>query len=749
MKRYMTKYIALTGGLLMLGSLSGCQLDDPVIPAEELYIRGFIKQYGLIDPTQDFSSAMQTTVTLNIPGSASVVNVYAKMGEDLYRVGCFADLQGTVGLPVDVSEATETIVVDVDGVRYSTTPGGTVNVKSGSSAVASRAGESTVPDSYNVRSLWIDPLQWVNETAKNGETEDLYAKGPRQVIFINGDGSISNEDKNRDLSNPDIYGTGKYGNSVFKDELSTHYFDVSYSGHIGKNLLGDKTHQTTLCENSGANPGDVATTSVGSNVRFLIKNNDEALAAYRFVFRTASQNKGKVRVVLLGQHKTDGNGDGVYIFMDNKLDIDASIDHGKPLNTYTEGKYTEWELRTDLMPRGYYELIIMGVESESNPDGDKTCGNWGFMRMERIKTATDMKWILACEDLGTTDDFDFNDVVFSIEAVNTNTAAMKLGVIQWQVVDNSCVNDGREVGTVIRPANAPSRADETDRPSNSSYKTQITVTALAAGGTLPIWLHFREEESADKTTGTSIGTDYILCPSSDNGDRGCLRKLVDVAASETAAEEAGAPISECSEWHRWFGEHSSKNMLNTGVSRHISDTKSVTFYTNNVFSLENFCYLKFKTDSDEGDLPYYFDKDTDLDPWSKKVLQWQWQQAHSQEVTYGFFLTVYKPDVKSSESHILSKSLDGLPPQMFLIPDCNSMPATGYAGQDFGWCWPCERVDITKVYPNFRAWVEEATGYYGMNWFMLPKTGDVTYKLYPRAPSKQEAFKPFQLGTTE
>lgn len=756
MKRYMTKYLALTGALLMLASLSGCQLDEPVIPAEELYIRGFIKKYGLIDPTQDFSSAMQTNITLSLPDRASVVNVYAQMGSELYRVGCFAELEGTVTLPVDVSEATETIVVDVDGVRYNTVPGGSIDVKSGAPAVASRAGNARDLSESELKELWIDPYKWTSVTTKNGETGKTYdAEGnPRQIIFITKDGTISHEEDPKDKDGDNNYSVDTNNPSVIrKDGIDTRYFNVAKAGHIGENLFGDKTHETVLGANSGStNPGEVSNTFNGSNVRFLIKNNDDALAAYRFVFRTASKNKGKVRVVLLGQQKTNGSTDnGVYIFLDShNLNVDADIEHKATLNTDTKDKYTEWELRTELMPRGYYELIIWGVDSEANFDDDQTCGNWGYMSMSRMKTANDMSWILACEDLGTTDDFDFNDVVFSIEAVNTNTAAVKLGVIQWQVVDNT--NEG---GTVIRKTNVPASREVVDEAGTNEYKTQVKVKALAAGGTLPIWLHFREE---DGNTGT--GTDYIVCPQYNDGIRGCLKNASEVAATEESQEKANADVTSCSEWHRWFGINKSTTMLNTGTYRHISETSSVTFMTKNVFSLENFCYLKFKVDETQN-LPYYFHEDVDLDPWSQKVLQWKWQKEHSQAVTFGFFITVYKPTVSDSSteingkepqnttdpnySHVVSKGLPGLPPQMFLIPDCDPMTDTGKSSTVNGWRWPCERVDITNVYPNFTKWVEKATDYYGINWFMLPKTGVTNENVlfYPRDAASQNAYQPF------
>ncbi len=705
----------LLGGLLALAPLSGCKLDDPEIPTEEIYLRNFIKEYGLIDPTQDFSSAVQTTVTLKIPSRASTVNVYAKAGDDYYRVGCFANLEGIVQLPVDVSEVTKNIMLDIDGVRYHTVPDGVVDVSSSSNVAPE-------PDIYaEIRNLWIDTEKWSTETKTNGESGETYTEGPRLPIIIDANGEMKGN----------IDGAGL---CTLKDAEGNDmkYFDVTRTAHIAENF-NKGSRRTRLGEHS--NVSELGNTSVGSNVHFLIDNQDKTLSAYKFTFRTASVNDAKVRVVIIGEQKADADDPGLYVFMDSK---DLIVKSSSSTSTNSDGNYTEWELRTDMMPKGKYELIIMGVEATPNPDGKDYCGNWGYMRIERLKTVKDMKWILACEDLGTTDDFDFNDVVLGIEAINTNQAAIDLGVIRWQVVENLPGDNG---GTLLHKA--PARADG-DNNVNSKIRTQLKVEALAAGGTLPIWLHFREED----------GKDYLVLPQYYNEnnakDNECLRLAAENAQPEMAAEESEG--NECGEWHRWFGIDNSYTMLNTGVEKH-RDGKSVMFYTQKPFSLENFCYLKFDT-AEDADLPYL---KAELDPWAQKVLKWKWMQENSQEVTYGFFLTVYKPNVDGSKNeinskdesfaaHLVSKSLEGLPPQMIMIPDTNPLRRTGYMDYD-GWMWPCERVNITTVYPNFSAWVGDGNDYMGINWFMMPSAGivDVDKKLYPRDPERQKNFNTFIL----
>lgn len=729
MKRYIGKYLILLGGLLALAPMSGCKLDDPEIPVEELYLRNFIKQYGLIDPTQDFSSAKQVSVTLNLPDEAKVVNIYAKVGDEYYRVGCFAELSGKVTLPVDVSKATETVMVDVDGVRYYTEPNGTVDVKKGEVRSRALPGES---DNAALTNLWID--NWTTATANNGETGRTYTNGPRTILGIK-DGKLTGD-------------------------LVDGYIDVRTAAHVGKNLENENiTDFTRLGEKaSGAGNADlgdwcfndceVGNTQKGTNIHFRIKNDDDTLSSYKFTFRTASCNDAQVRAVIIGKSTVDGK-TGVDVYMDSKaLKVESNY-KGSGTGTYntaTNDEYTEWEVRTDLMPKGEYQLIIMGVDaSENTVIKRQHCGNWGFMKIERLKTTRDMRWILACEDLGTTDDFDFNDVVFSIEAVNTNSAALNLGVAQWQVVENP--NDN---GFVLNPTNstgtqtnAPSRAD-----SDNTNTTLVKVTALAAGGTLPIWLHFREAD----------GKDYIVSPSYGSGNRECMKEATAGQASQELAKENNNEemYSHCNEWHRWFDITDLKDteeyydgkdvaklssiMLNTGFNKY-SPGRSVTFTTSNVFSLEKFCYIQYGTGGKGPHIP------EGTDEWAKKVLEWQWQQENAQEVTFGFFLTVYKPivgdnDNDGTKAHLISKGLEGLPPQMFLIPDCDALYSTGYLDAG-GWKWPCERINITRAYPNFRAWVENKDATAGSNWFMMPAPGivDKDWLLFPRVNPDKFPYK--------
>lgn len=114
--------------------------------------------------------------------------------------------------------------------------------------------------------------------------------------------------------------------------------------------------------------------------------------------------------------------------------------------------------------------------------------------IEEIVTPDDPKteeweWIIACEDLGT-NDFDFNDVVFSVSYPKTE------------------ITEGQE-------------------------KKTVKVTALAAGGTLPVYLSYGDAENYLKPEGASSA-----------------------------------------EFHSWFGDYPSSHIINVKGTR--ATGKSVT-----------------------------------------------------------------------------------------------------------------------------------------------------------------------------
>lgn len=109
----------------------------------------------------------------------------------------------------------------------------------------------------------------------------------------------------------------------------------------------------------------------------------------------------------------------------------------------------------------YWDLndLMFGVLGNFNVDDD----DYREIEHEETKESGEEEedepydWLLAVEDLGVTDDFDFNDIIIGISAVTTNDVT----------------EEARKVGNAL----------------NGQYN-KVTFKALAAGGTLPAYVYY-------------------------------------------------------------------------------------------------------------------------------------------------------------------------------------------------------------------------------------------------------------------
>ncbi len=282
----------------------------------------------------------------------------------------------------------------------------------------------------------------------------------------------------------------------------------------------------------------------------------------------------------------------------------------------------------------------------------------------------DMAWIIAAEDLGSTDDMDFNDIVFRIESVAVNFKG-GLETTDWHVVDE----DGWIDVSGTKSRQAASRDGDEDV---KLVGKRLRITALASGGTLPLWLHYRANETYDYVIGYNDGGDNMLLASVLDADQ--AKKM---------------------EWHRWFGFDRDDIMINTGTpTEGISmptgsgEARGIaTVYVDKSFSVKEYCYVDYDGDN------------------NGKKENWEWNTGdYTKYSIKGFYITVGAHTIENCQAALYPPH-PGAAPQVFLIPD---------AGPDGTlWHWPTERTDISVVYPDFKSWVggenSEWFGRYGDN----------------------------------
>lgn len=284
-------------------------------------------------------------------------------------------------------------------------------------------------------------------------------------------------------------------------------------------------------------------------------------------------------------------------------------------------------------------------------DGDEDLNDLVFRiaEIDEISNDTDkiteisedpISWIWAVEDLGSTDDFDFNDIVVKIESVSTN------------IVKESSSGETTQVG---------------------SYK-KVTFTPLAAGGTLPNYIHWKK----------SATEDYVLAPG-----------LYVEAGANTDGETGAKPLetlnisssgdSEQREYHKWFGNYPYTQMINTGQTSVLqADIKKCVIYVNSQFSIDGFANAKSIDGNGKG---LYVS------------INGPAEGENTQDV-----------DIQkaSDANYNVSAPEKGAPAQMFIILDNN-------------WAWPTERTHINSAYPMFKNWVEDKS----LDWTTTRGEGNV------------------------
>lgn len=270
------------------------------------------------------------------------------------------------------------------------------------------------------------------------------------------------------------------------------------------------------------------------------------------------------------------------------------------------------ELSLSVIDEGTGEEIDGGEEDGGGGDNDEP-----------------FEWVIAAEDLGTTDDFDFNDMVIKVTSV--------------PLVDGS------------------------------TYSSEMTLTALAAGGTLPIYLHF--SPYGPKTVG---GEDESLTATGN-----ILNGLLYPHYNKTEVEAGNTAKAE---WHQWFDNgYPSTQMLNTSNG------------TTDVITLRK-CFLKL-------DGKFSLGKYSQVDAYGKFK---------------GFYITVNEKDLdnvdpSNSASWTVKGSATGEAPQMFVVPNKD-------------WAWPIERGHIKDAYngtESFTGWANDKTT--NRNWHKYPTGSTYTH----------------------
>lgn len=437
--------IPMALGALTLASCSDTIYDEPV---QEEYSKDFINQFGTIDPNQDWNVAEVKSVTVN-PGSASEVKIYAKNGAAYKLVGHYKDVSGEQTLKFDAAKTCDEFVVVAGGKGQVVNNGGSVNFTSVATRgydFNDRSNVYTVAEDYTTFT-WDEVMSYANRlpegvdnTGKGNITNfKVIAQSDRKVTVYpvfwdamfdhvvgiytkNSRGNITEYPIYRDKEGDDVqvYRNGQWTNVTWD------HFKEPESGSIDTSM-GIRSRGFTIDLPDGTEYG------------FYVAVYENGYSSYRNPDATFYSSAEDNQYTIGGDWWNPGE--------------EVEEHHSVFMRTRIENG----NFRTFL---GFEDMRTTG-----NNAGDSDLNDF-LLIIDPSPLIVDedaQEWIIACEDLGDIDDYDFNDVVFSV--------------------------------------------------SHTAGSTDATVTPLAAGGTLPAYIYYKDRLVSEQEVHEWIGIGDAQAPS--------------------------------------------------------------------------------------------------------------------------------------------------------------------------------------------------------------------------------------------
>ena len=623
--RFDLKNLGLMLACAGAAALSACSVDPVDIPASEYYARQFYKTFGTIAKDQDWTAATQGQLTV-VTDRPTTVRIIAEVDSKTYLFGEYAGVEGERLISFDIPKSASDVRALVNGNEYRFTDGARLDFTS-RSRVMSRALGGIDPDTHlgesgtyagvdveigtnaDGRKLTLEPdvaqeaikhleemgtqiEKWsesnLDEVTDNfSVTADEFYLFPefwntsasaRNIIGIYWEVSPGTEGAEEiSVTNPNTGKTSTYyivrvpflqDPTAFltpcKRDLVQYQTFAEIPGFDDIFATLCKEHPDTYCISDGSQKNqyggaiesgkkihrysDGNWRELGSCVNndWADKDNEvgkDLVAKFPDEFEF-NQWGGLCHITLVDSPYDGTPNSSLVTNTDYYKSTGIHVKFSEPIRfgfyiqqendvMYSQTKLNHWveKLNDDGEPEwrqpSYVGTLTTGSDTEGNTRRHLAFEDWygdnwdlndmvfriyGLDDTPNIPSITDedepgdpdpdekeydaYPWIIACEDLGATDDYDFNDIVFGVEHV---------------------------AGTQF-----------------------VYVTALAAGGTLPARLYY-----------TIDGTKYQITGGTDDDFNSPK------AHNQFTIKKSPAGGSTFEEWHKWFGNYDSSEMINT------------------------------------------------------------------------------------------------------------------------------------------------------------------------------------------
>lgn len=455
MMKFKNVFAAALPLLAVAGAVVSCNdYDNGYSEKALVYAQEFETTYGAVDPDQDWNLAMRGSVTVTV-AKPSKVTVYALVNGLYSIVGDYTGVTATQTLEFDVLEGTTQLIV-TDGTQgIHTTVGGSVSFGGGSSAHtrATNEGNNLSDKNGQGTNISVTTGQYINFTKEE-------AKKYEEVLPELNDPECTYEASNlshKITKNFKYVSKGKftfypvYWQTGAANEVGIYYYDAQGQYHEVK-IYDIKS-------------GGELLNVYGDNHTEPVPAEDES--------STAGYDRGVVsqRAQAITIDIPEGTVFGFYLIntfagKSNTFYSEAERNPQYP-SRFGEGYMNEHGCYTASVTIDGSKYLCF----EDWLDGDFDLNDVVFKFVDNAPTTIDedpdaASWILACEDLGGSFDWDFNDVIFKVTHIS-----------------------GRETAT---------------------------ITPLAAGGTLASYIFFDNPNTSNKEE-TCLGEIHQLI-----GSRSCV-----------------------------------------------------------------------------------------------------------------------------------------------------------------------------------------------------------------------------------
>lgn len=503
----------------LLGSCTNDDLYDPSATVKK-YENAWEKQFGKVDPNQTWNTATRVTANVDL-GSVTgdyTLKIYTAnpINADAYLLAK-TPINDKASIAFDVPISTNYAYATVEGDEglimngYYLISDGVMKVSQSNATTRAEVCNTTVGKEVKLGAVrhpeggqygWGDrdcgSIFYLNNVKKNvtaaWKFEDFKPIVGPGAVFAEG---INNREKWKEqlgtkveytmLSEGPVSFSLMYGGTQYYDQFGYFYYmedDLKSQLNAKRYVLMDDARPYTniLCEKEAPHGMDLPTWINSDNHNEHMVTGTEYHLVYFDENGNASYNFPKgIHIAFFIIKAADSENNNESDVEENQANnFNYRVSYSLPeINAYYAKYYNSDTKEGDIVAVTYNYGKTTCIGFEDNTYGDKDMNDILFFATGNFEKPEDIApdptpepvanpWILACEDLGSTDDFDFNDIVFSVSHVSGETTA--------------------------------------------------TVTPLAAGGTLPAYICFNDKELGEihQLLGGSSTSEFI----NTNGSKG-------------------------------------------------------------------------------------------------------------------------------------------------------------------------------------------------------------------------------------